>query len=220
MGPALQIALIDLLLSGDNAVVIALACRGLPPGMFRKVAMLGTVAAIGLRIALTAGAALVFGVPLLRVFGGGLLLAIAVRLLTEDDKDDAGPLSRSRSGVWAAIGTIVAADTVMSLDNVLAIAAAARGSLELLGLGLALSIPILVFGSALVYRLLKRFPVIVWLGAAQLGWVAGTTVLADPALQDWMRGTPQAIAIAAPAVCAGYVLLHGAVARRLKRPRR
>lgn len=221
LGPALQIALIDLLLSGDNAVLIALACRSLHPSLVRRVVVLGTAAAIGLRVALTGGAALVLGVPLVRVFGAGLLLAIALRLLTEETVDDSGPEpAPSRRGAWKAIATIIAADTVMSLDNVLAVAAAARGSLPLLALGLVLSIPILVSGSALVYRLLKRFPVIVWFGAAQLGWISGSTALADPALQDWAQHQRVNYSWVAPITCAAYVLLHGAVVRRLSRRRR
>jgi YjbE family integral membrane protein len=185
------------------------------------VAVLGTIAAIALRVLLTAGAALALGVPLLRVFGAGLLLAIAVRLLTEEpDQGDDGDGATSRPGIWKAIGTIIAADTVMSLDNVLAVAAAARGSMLLLGLGLLLSIPILVFGSTLIYKLLLRFPIIVWVGAAQLGWVAGATALSDPALQAWAQGRNLELDLVAPLAGAAYVLLHGLAARRFSRRRK
>jgi YjbE family integral membrane protein len=214
-GPILQIGVIDLLLSGDNAVVIALACRGLPRRLWRRTVLLGTVAAIVLRVLLTGSAALVLGLAYVKLVGGALLMVIAVQLLGEDAP--AGPApepSNDSRGVWKAIGTIIAADTVMSLDNVLAVAAASRGSLALLAFGLVLSIPILVFGSALVARILQRYPVVVLLGAAQLGWVAGATAVSDPAIGPWVARQPAGIELAAPIACALYVLTHGLITRK------
>jgi len=215
LGPVLQICLIDLLLSGDNALVIAMASRGLPPGLWRRVVVLGTIAAIVLRVLLTAGATVVLAVPFLKLAGAALLLVIAVRLLA-DDAQPAGQAAMvpGEHGVWKAISTIIAADTVMSLDNVVAVAAAARGSLVLLAFGLLLSIPILVFGSVLVSRLLQRYPILVLAGAVQLGWVAGSTAMSDPAIAPWLSRQWPWLPLSAHFAGAIYVLLHGLVARR------
>jgi YjbE family integral membrane protein len=214
LGPVLQIGVIDLLLSGDNAVVIALACRGLPRRLWRQAVLLGTAAAIVLRVLLTGAAALILGVAYVKLVGGALLMVIAVQLLGEDEPVDKAPEpARDNLGIWKSIGIIIAADTVMSLDNVLAVAAASRGSLALLAFGLVLSIPILVFGSALVARILQRYPIVVLLGAAQLGWIAGGTAAADPAIAPWIAQLPAGAGLAAPAACALYVLTHGLITR-------
>jgi YjbE family integral membrane protein len=217
--PVLEICLIDLLLGGDNAIVIAMACRGLPPPVWRKAVWLGTFAAIVLRIALTALAALVLNLEFLRLIGAVLLFAIAVRLLAQDPQsqppvDD----SRQRAELWRAITTIIVADTAMSLDNVLAVAAASQGSFWLLSFGLALSIPILIFGSAAVARMLDRFPVLILAGGALLGWVAGDTAVSDPAIEGWIESQSPGLARYAPLIGAVYVLIHGRVARSRSKP--
>jgi len=217
--PVLQICLIDLLLGGDNAIVIAMACRGLPADLWRKAVWLGTGAAIGLRIALTVCAALVLTLPYVKLAGAALLVLIGIRLLAEDPRgppelDSAGP----EGGLWRAIATIVLADTVMSLDNVLAVAAAARGNLWLLAFGLALSVPILILGSVAVARLLDRYPVLILAGGALVGWVAGETAVSDPAIRDWIGSPPSWLATGASLIAALYVVIHGHLARRRRAP--
>jgi len=217
-GPVLQICLIDLLLSGDNAVVIAMACRSLPERLWRRAVLLGTAAAIGLRVLLTAFATLVLSVRYVKLVGAALLLAIAVKLLEDEPQAGAAPdTGHGNEGMWKAVWTIIVADTVMSLDNVLAVAAASRGSLALLALGLLLSIPILIFGSVLVARTLERFPIMNVAGAALLGWVAGDTAVSDPAIQSWVSRQTFALATAASFLGAAYVLLHDRIRRAGRR---
>ncbi len=215
--PVLQISAIDLLLAGDNAVVIALACRGLPPGLWRRVVWLGTAAAVLLRIALTAGAVFVLNLRFVKLVGAALLLAIAIRLIDEEpprqtELESAG----QRHDVWKALMTIVVADTVMSLDNVLAVAAASRGSFWLLAFGLVLSVPILIFGSVAVARMLDRFPILILAGGALLGWVAGDTAVSDPAIAPWLDTDAPVLAHLAAPLAAVYVLIHGWLARLLR----
>jgi YjbE family integral membrane protein len=215
VAPVLQICLIDLLLGGDNALVIAMACRGLPARLWRRVVWIGTGAAVLLRIALTALAALILNIAFLKLIGAALLLVIAVKLMATQpprrpEQDGAG----QRHDAWAAFTTIIVADTVMSLDNVLAVAAAARGSFWLLAFGLALSVPIVIFGSVAVARLLDRYPLLIAAGGALLGWVAGDTAISDPAINTWVERQPYGLVAAAPAIGALYVLIHAHLARR------
>jgi len=172
----LKIMVVNLILSGDNAVVIALASRNLEKKK-RTIAILwGTGGAVILRILLTVVAVLLLQIPYLQ-FGGGLLLVwIAVQLLLEKSEDEG---VKSHSTLGAAIWTIIIADVVMSLDNTLAIAAVANGDLFLLGLGLALSIPIIVFGSQIILKLMEKLPLIVWLGAGLIAWTAGEMMVED-----------------------------------------
>jgi YjbE family integral membrane protein len=181
---ALEIIWINLLLSGDNAVVIALACRGLAPRERRWAVVLGAAAAVVLRVAFTLVIVELLTLPFLRLVCGLLLFGIAVKLLQDGQKDRtvAAP-----GTLWAAVRTVAAADAVMSLDNVMAIAAAAKGSGLLVLFGLALSIPLVVFGSTLMLMLLTRFPVLVWAGAALLGSVAADLVGSDPLVEGWLR---------------------------------
>ena len=218
LGPVLQICLIDLLLSGDNALVIALACRGLPARLWRRAVLLGTSAAIVLRIALAALATLILDLPYLKLVGAVLLVAIAVKLLAEDPAsrpplDDA----QQQHDMWKAVWTIIVADTVMSLDNVVAVAAASRGSIALLAFGLLLSIPVLILGSAVITRVMDRYPIVVQAGGALLGWVAGATAVSDPVIKSWVQGQPFALATTAPLPVAIYVLVQGRIARRWRR---
>ena len=184
-----KIVWINIILSGDNAVVIALAARGLPAAQQKKAVMFGSGAAVVLRIALTVVAAKLMQLPFVEVIGGLLLLWIGVGLLKgEDEEEDSG--SVARQGMMAAVRTILLADLVMSLDNVIAVAAAAGGDMLLLILGLAISIPLVIFGSTLMIKLMERFPVIVTLGAALIGWVAGETITSDHMLEGFVRINP------------------------------
>lgn len=172
-----QIVWINIILSGDNAVVIALAARGLPPQSQKHAIFWGTAAAVVLRVLLTIVAVKLMELPWLQVIGGLLLLWIGVQLLDGGDDDEAH--SASGAGLFAAIRTILVADLVMSLDNVLGVAAAANGNLPLLIIGLAVAIPIVIFGSTLMIKIMGRFPAIVTLGAALIGWVGGETLVSD-----------------------------------------
>ena len=184
-----KIVWINIILSGDNAVVIALAARGLPPQQQKKAVLLGSGAAVVLRIALTVVAAKLMQLPFVEVIGGLLLLWIGVGLLKAEDEEE-NSASVARQGMMAAVRTILLADLVMSLDNVIAVAAAAGGDMLLLILGLAISIPLVIFGSTLMIKLMERFPVIVTLGAALIGWVAGETITSDHMLEGFVRINP------------------------------
>lgn len=186
-----KIVWINIILSGDNAVVIALAARGLPPEQQKKAVLLGSGAAVVLRIALTVVAAKLMQLPFVEVIGGLLLLWIGVGLLKAEDEEE-NSASVARQGMMAAVRTILLADLVMSLDNVIAVAAAAGGDMLLLILGLAISIPLVIFGSTLMIKLMERFPVIVTLGAALIGWVAGETITSDHVLEGFVRINPWA----------------------------
>ncbi|MCA3599595.1 MAG: TerC family protein [Methylobacterium sp.] len=186
LAPLFKIIWIDLLLSGDNAVVIALACRALPPEQRRMGMILGAGAAIGLRIIFAIFITYLLNVPFLKVVGGLLLLWIGVKLAVGEDED--AHSVESSDNLWRAVRTIAIADAVMSLDNVLAIAAAAGGNIWLFVFGLLLSIPLIIFGSQLLSTLIDRFPVIVWGGAALLGWIAGEMLVTDPIVMDWIKG--------------------------------
>jgi YjbE family integral membrane protein len=182
--PLLEIIWIDILLSGDNAVVIALACRALPEGQRTLGVMLGSGAAVALRVVFTVLVVELLGLPFVKIAGGVLLLWIGVRLTrAEERQKEIAPANT----LWSAIRIIVVADAVMSLDNMMAVAAAAKGSKLLILLGLALSIPLIVFGATIVLALLTRFPILVWAGAGLLGWIAGNLIGADPDLAAWLR---------------------------------
>ncbi len=200
-----QIILINIVLSGDNAVVIALASRSLPPEQQKKAIIFGSVGAIVLRIVLTFFAVYLLQLPYLKLVGAALLLWIGIGLLKGDD-DDAE--LEGHSGLFAAIKTIVIADLVMSLDNVIGVAAAAKGSVFLLVVGLAVSIPLIIYGSTLILKLMERFPSIITVGAALLGWVAGEMAVSDPAITGWMAGQ-NAVHLATPIVCAVLVVAVG-----------
>jgi YjbE family integral membrane protein len=183
-----KIVWINIILSGDNAVVIAMAARSLPPAQQNKAVILGSGAAVVLRIALTVVAAKLLALPYLQILGGALLLWIGVQLLG-DEEDDNGE-EKEYGSMLAAVRTILLADLVMSLDNVIAVAAAAQGSMALLMLGLAISIPLVIFGSTLMIKLMERFPIIIMLGAALIGWVGGETIASDVALRGALAADP------------------------------
>ena len=199
----LKIVWINIILSGDNAVVIALAARGLPADQQKKAVMFGSGAAVVLRIALTVVAAKLMQFPFVEIIGGALLLWIGVGLLKSEDEGEEGG-SAVKVSMMTAIRTILLADLVMSLDNVIAVAAAAQGNMILLILGLAISIPLVVFGSTLMIKLMARFPVIVTLGAALIGWVAGETITSDHVLSELVQANPW---ITYAAAAAGAVLV-------------
>jgi len=178
----LKIIGVNIILSGDNAVVIALAARSLPPAQQKKAVFWGAGAAIVLRILLTLFAVALLTLPWLKLVGSLLLFWIGVKLLIPEDGDDNIQASEH---LITAIKTILIADLVMSLDNVIAVAAAAGGSVVLLILGLAISIPLVIFGATLLIKLMDRYPVIITAGAGLIGWVAGEMLVADVALKGW-----------------------------------
>ena len=206
-----QIIMIDILLGGDNAVVIALACRKLPPAQRRLGIMWGTAGAVLLRVILIMFALTLLKVPYLKLVGAILLLWIGIKLLMPEDEDEHANIKPSDK-LWGAVKTVIVADLVMSVDNVIAIAGAAEGAggdhqLPLVIFGLLVSIPIIVWGSQLVLGLMTRYPFIVTLGAMLLGWIAGTMAVTDPAVIGHLAGAP-ATAEAAPAV--GAAIRYGA----------
>ena len=176
---------VNIVLSGDNAVVIALAARSLPPKQQTQAILWGAGAAVALRIILTLFAVALLTLPWLKIAGSLLLFWIGIKLLVpEEDTDDIN----ASDSLMAAIKTILIADLVMSLDNVIAVAAAAGGSLTLLILGLAISIPLVVFGATLLVNLMERYPVIITVGAALIGLVAGEMLVTDPVALEWLKG--------------------------------
>ena len=178
----LKIIGVNIILSGDNAVVIALAARSLPAKQQKQAVIWGSLAAIVMRVILTIFAVALLSLPWLKLVGSLLLFWIGVKLLIPEDDDDN---IQASDQLLAAIKTILIADLVMSLDNVIAVAAAAGGSYLLLILGLAISIPLVIFGATLLLKLMERFPVIITIGAGLIGWVAGEMLVADKALQGW-----------------------------------
>lgn len=184
----MKIVWINIILSGDNAVVIALAARSLPENQQRQAILFGSGAAVVLRIALTVVAAALLELSYLQIIGGTLLLYIGAQLLSEDGDHEEGGVEKA--SLMVAIRTILIADLVMSLDNVIAVAAAAKGNTTLLILGLAISIPMVVFGSAIMIKLMARFPIIVTFGACLIGWVGGETIVSDVVLREFSEANP------------------------------
>ena len=196
-----KIIVVNVILSGDNAVVIALAARSLPPKQQTQAIVWGAGAAVVLRIILTVFAVALLALPWLKIVGGLLLFWIGIKLLVPEE--DGADITAS-DNLMVAIRTILIADLVMSLDNVIAVAAAAGGSLTLLILGLAISIPLVVFGATLLVTLMERYPVIITLGAALIGMVAGEMLVTDPVAIDWMKA-----GLAGLEVDGGKPRLHG-----------
>ena len=189
----IQIIWVNILLSGDNAVVIALAARSLPEHQQKKAIVVGSVAAIAMRIVLTLVAAQLLLLPWLKTVGALLLVYIGVSLLMPEKEDDGA--GNEHGSLFAAIRTIMIADLVMSLDNVVAVAAAAMGDTTLLVVGLAISIPLVIFGSSLLLKVIERFPLIVWVGAALLGFIAGEMLVGDPALDAPLHRVDAALGV-------------------------
>src|SRR5690349_2499500 len=210
----MQIIMINIVLSGDNAVVIALACRSLPAHQQKKAIIFGSVGAIVLRVILTFFAVYLLTQPYLKLIGAALLLWIGIGLLKgEDDEEEMD----GHSNLASAIKTIIVADLVMSLDNVIGVAAAAKGNVPLLVFGLVISIPLIIFGSTLILKLMNRFPIIITIGAGLLGWVAGEMAVSDPSVTHWIEAGHQSLHTIAPVAGAVLVVLVGKwLARRQK----
>ena len=208
------IGVLNLLLSGDNALVIALAVRALPPRQRVLGQIWGALGAVALRVVFVAIVTLLLRVPLLQLAGGLLLLWIAIRLVRPDDDDTTG--TRHGGSVWEAVWIIIVADITMSLDNVLAIAAAAKGELMLVVIGIALSLPIVVWGAGLLARLMNHWTWIVWLGGGFLAYVAAEMVFEDKAVAGWLGGlghrmeTPVSIGVGLVVAALGWRLARRA----------
>jgi len=203
-----KIIVIDVLLSGDNAVVIALACRSLPPQQRKQGVLYGVLGAISLRIALTFFAVSLLGLPYLKVAGAFMLLWIGVKLIMPEQEHDASNI-KADTRLWGAVKTIIIADFIMSLDNVLGVAAAAHGNAMLLVFGLLVSIPLIAWSSQLVLKLIDRFPFIIYLGGALLGYVAGEMLLGDKLVSQAVADMPHLVHSLFPAVCAILVVALG-----------
>lgn len=204
--PLAQIIGVNIVLSGDNAVVIALAARALPPAQQKKAIIWGSGAAIVMRIVLTLTAVALLTMPYLKLVGAALLLWIGIQLINSDED---GENIESSSNLVTAIKTILIADLVMSLDNVIAVAAAAKGSFVLLIIGLAISIPLVIFGATMLLRLMERFPIIITIGAALLGYVSGEMAVTDPAAQPWIDAHFAVLHHILPAAFAILVIVVG-----------
>ena len=214
-----KIIWINILLSGDNAVVIAMACRGLPPRQRLWGMILGAGVAIVLRIVFTGVVASLMTLPYLKIAGGLALFYIAAKLLVPDDPDESE--TEAVAHLWRAVRVVAIADIIMSLDNVIAIAAAAGGNMALLVLGLAISIPLIVAGAAAIMALLDRFPILVWAGAALLGWIVGEVIATDPVTRDYLVhaygvAVAQTVEYASAAAGAVLVLIVGGLWRQNK----
>jgi YjbE family integral membrane protein len=215
-----EIIVVNVILSGDNAVVIALASRNLPPRHRNRAIVLGSAGAIALRIVFCFFVATLMSIPYLKLVGSALLLWIGIKLLMPEGDDDQDGI-KAPSNLWNAIRTIVVADAVMSLDNAIAIAAAAGNDYVLIVIGLVISVPLIVFGSQLVLKIMGRFPVLVAVGAGLIGWIAGDIAVTDPAVQDTLEDYGEwphlaaKIAGAALVVAVGKVLAGRAHRKRL-----
>jgi len=209
----LAIVVIDLVLAGDNAIVIALAARNLPKPLQRRAVIWGTVGAVVVRASLTVGVLWLLQIPGLMLAGGALLMWIAYRLLTGDDGGREHDLAPAMS-FWAAMRTIVIADAVMGLDNVLAVAGAAHGSMLLVVLGLLISIPIVVWGSTLILHWLERFPSILYIGGAVLAWTAAKMIVGEPMVEEELAARPGFVTAIYVAAIGGVLGLAWAQKRR------
>jgi len=231
-GAALEISVIDLMLSADNALVIAMCCAALPAAHARTVVILGTAGAIALRGLLTAIVGTLLLIPWLKIVAAVVLVAVAVRLVVARDDSHGADASQVRSSItaassvdgastaiWSAIATFIAADAIMSLDNIVALGAIAQGDVRLLMFGLLLSIPLLVFGGLLVVGLLKRYPILVELGGVVLGWIAGEIAVTDPTIAIWVERQAPALAIALPFLGVALVWWESRIIRSALRRR-
>ncbi len=201
-----QIMMINIMLSGDNAVVIAMASRALPERQQKQAILFGSFGAIFLRVILTFFAVMLLELPWLKLVGGVLLLYIGIKMLIPDDGE---AQLDAHSKLWGAIKTIIVADFIMSLDNVLGVAAAAKGNVVLLVLGLAISIPLIIYGSTFLLKLMNRYPIIITIGGGILGWVAGEMAVTDPVLLSWVDANAHWMHDAMPAAGAVLVVAVG-----------
>jgi YjbE family integral membrane protein len=208
--PLGQILLVNIVLSGDNAVVIALAARSLPAKQQKLAIFWGSAAAILMRIILTIFAVKLLTLPYLKLIGAVLLIWIGIQLLSADEGEEN---VSSSDNLMAAIKTILLADLVMSLDNVLGVAAAAKGSMPLLIIGLAVGIPLVIFGASLLLKVMERFPIIITIGGGLLGWVAGEMAVTDPAISGWLEANAPYMhhMYVGPIITTAVVLISGKV---------
>jgi YjbE family integral membrane protein len=228
-GAVLEISVVDLMLSADNALVIAMCCGLLPAAQVRTAVVLGTAGAIVLRGLLIMIAGLLLQIPYLKIIAAAALAAIAIKLIVANDRSDrsteeaAGPRDSASfatepaggatTAAWSAVATFIAADALMSLDNIVALGAIAQGSALLLIFGLLLSIPLLVFGGLLVVGLLKRHPILVETGGVILGWIAGEMAVADPAIAGWAERDAPALSVVLPVLGVVLVLWESRILR-------
>jgi YjbE family integral membrane protein len=216
IGIPLKVFLVDLLLSGDNAVLIALACRSLPAQVMRRAVLYGTGAAIALRFILATMVGVLLMVPWLKLIGAVALLAIAIKLIVGEDEAEGGETEASDE-LWAAIKTIIVADVVMSLDNVIGIAAVAQGSWGYIALGLLISVPLLVYGSMFVGRLMEQHPALITAGGALLAWIAGDLAVGDPVISGWVDNQAFALRVAVPIAAVIFALVHSRIIAEQRR---
>ena len=212
-----QVFLLDLILSGDNGVVIALSCRSLPPRQLNQALLLGTGAAIGLRVLLTTVVSMLLRVPFLKLIGALLLIVIGIRLLLEEEHGARAAQRESSSGLWSAVLTVTLADVVMSLDNVVALAAVTQGNILYLVIGLLLSVLLLMFSSKLMIDLLRRYPILVPAAGALLGYIAGDIAVSDPVIADWVNTQSPALQGLVPLLCAVLVVAESRIIQRRRR---
>jgi YjbE family integral membrane protein len=207
----LQIFFVDLLLGADNAIVIALACRRLPPEDTRRAIFLGAIGAIVLRLVMVLFANALLGVPLVRLIGAWMLVVIALNVRVQKGERDVGTTrSAGLAGdLLSAAAVIMLADATMSLDNVVALAAITGGAFWLLAIGILISIPIIAYGALILTALIHRAPEIIAVGAAFLGWIAGGMAVSDPLVAGWVQANAPALAVFAPALVAFFVLIAG-----------
>lgn len=209
----LEVFFLDLLLSGDNAIVIALACRSLPPTQMRRAMLIGTSGAIILRIILTSVASILLNIPLLKIIGGIMLIIIAIKLVVDENEtvhsnDDS---KEQPKDLISAVFTVLIADLIMSVDNVVGLAAVTQGNFIFLALGLLISIPLLMFGSLFITQLLQRYPLLIQGGGAMLGWFAGDIAISDPLIVDWVNQQAPMLIIVVPILTAIFVLIESRI---------
>jgi YjbE family integral membrane protein len=217
----IAIIIIDLVLAGDNAIVIALAARNLPPHLRKKAVIWGTFGAIAVRTAMTLVVVWLLRIPGLMLLGGALLVWIAYKLLAENDEGDGHQVATATT-FWGAMKTIIVADAVMGLDNVLAVAGAAHGSFLLVVLGLLISIPIVIWGSQLILKWVERFPIIVYIGGGVLAWTAAKMMVSEPLAKPYLGPYPLLVALIYAAVIfgvlgAGFLANHAKTRSRVAR---
>jgi len=210
----LQVSLLDLILSGDNAVVIALSCRRLPPRQMKQAMLLGSAAAIGLRVLLTTVVSMLLQVAMLKLIGAVLLIVIAIRLLIAEERAGRPADEIVPSGLWSAVITVLVADLVMSLDNVVALAAVTQGNTLYLVLGLILSVAMLMISSRLMINLLLRYPLLIPAAGALLGYIAGNIAVSDTAVAGWVSTQSPALIALVPLLCAVFVVAESRIIER------
>ena len=209
-----QIMIINVVLSGDNAVVIALACRRLSPKHQKQAFIWGSVGVVVLMVLLTAIVVWLLSLPYLEIAGSLMLAWIGIKLLAAEEEGDDGGVEQ-KSTLAAAIRTIIIADMIMSLDNVLAMAGAAKGHLWMLIVGLVITVPVILFGSALLMKLMERFPVFVLIGAGLIGWVAGEMIISDPSIKEWVDTNAEFLHWVSPIAFTAVVIGTGKVLERI-----